>query len=334
MRSENLPQCTVLASILNWNSTAITLQCVKSLLSLRVPNGVKLSILIIDNGSSNDQWDLLKSSLSNGEVELIRNTENLGFAGGHNVALKIGLENSLDYVWLVNSDAIVTSDSLIELLKKMEAELNCGAASPLILALEDDSTIDFCGARHDWEKINSINCTSVEEAIAMENNYPYEMWLMGAAIFLRMKAIREIGLLDERFFAYYEDNDLCARLASAGWLSKMAFDSRVLHSHPKSRPHEKGAYYFYLMARNSFYFWVKHTPKKYRRLLRLKLLDRAVLVANRLHHLGLTEKVTACLLGILDAHIGRSGKWNLDRAAPFYLTILRRLLWKNHSNHL
>ena len=334
MTLRDFPKRTILVSVLNWNSAAATFRCIQSILELEVPNWAKLSILVIDNGSNEEQWSVLKESLKTARVSLIRNQKNLGFAGGHNIALRMGLCDDLDYVWLVNSDAVVTPDSLNELIKKMEEEPRCGAASPLILSIEDESVIDFCGARHDWENINSITSTSVEETVAMEEKYPREMWLMGAAIFLRVEAIRQIGLLDEKLFAYYEDNDLCVRLSSAGWSSKMAFESRVLHNHPESRPHEKGAYYFYLMARNSFYFWLKHTPKRHKKLLRLKLIDRTMLVANRLHYLGLHEKSNACLLGILDAQLGLSGEWNLNRSTPFYLNILRRLLWKNHVHHL
>jgi GT2 family glycosyltransferase len=168
----------------------------------------------------------------------------------------------------------------------------------------------------------------------MEVAHPDDMWLMGAAIILRTDAIREVGLLDERLFAYYEDNDICARLASAGWLNKMAFDAVVLHSHPKSRAHEKAPYYFYLMARNSFRFWFKHTPGRYRRFLRLKLIDRAILMANRLYLQGLHSKVDACLLGVLDGQMGRTGVWNLDRRIPIFVQLLRRALWINHSKHL
>jgi GT2 family glycosyltransferase len=249
------------------------------------------------------------------------------------VALDMALQQRCDFTWLVNNDSLVKPGTLDALVARMAAEPRCGIVSPVVLALADEAVIDFCGARHDWKNLSSISCTSVEEARAMEQAHPADMWLMGAAIMLRMDAVREVGVLDHRYFAYYEDNDISARMSAKGWLCRMAFDAVVLHDHPVSRLREKGAYYFYLMARNSFRFWYQHTPQPYRRLLRLKLIDRATLMANRLHSCQYDEKAAACLLGIYDSQTGRSGKWNLERRVPVVMTALRKLLWRNHVRH-
>ena len=219
-------------------------------------------------------------------------------------------------------------------MRLIDSDATCGAVSPLILALEDESVIDFCGARHDWANLDSVNSTSISATREMERQHPREMWLMGAAILLRMEAIGQVGLLNDTYFAYYEDNELCARLSAAGWFSRMAFDAVVLHSHPPVRMRDKGAYYFYLMARNSFKFWFQQTPRPHRKLIRLKLVDRALLVANRLHHHGYADKRDACLLGIYDGQAGRSGAWNLERSVPAAMKLLRQALWRNHSRHL
>jgi GT2 family glycosyltransferase len=323
----------ILISVLNWNCTDETTACIHSLLALDNPGGHQLDIVVIDNGSRTAEWVSLQESLQGVAVELLRNEVNLGFAGGHNIALRRALDNGYDYVWLVNSDAIAKPDSLDRTIALIDADPRCGAASPLILALDDESVIDFCGARHDWEAMASVSSTSVDETRRMEAQYPQDVWLMGAALMLRVQALREVGLLNDAYFAYYEDNDICARLSAKGWLCRMAFDAVVLHNHPRLRMSEKGAYYFYLMARNSYKFWYQHTPKPYRRLIRLKLIDRALLVANRLRNSGYNEKSDACMLGVYDSQLGVSGKWNLDRKVPWAVGTLRRLLWRNHVRH-
>jgi GT2 family glycosyltransferase len=325
--------CSVLVSILNWNGAIDTTGCVKSLLAMTNTGGHRIEILVIDNGSRPDDWEALRDSLYGLNVRLVRQEQNLGFAGGHNVALDMALQQKFDFTWLVNNDSLVKAGTLDALVARMVAEPQCGIVSPVVLAMADETVIDFCGARHDWKNLASISCTSVEEARAMEQTHPADMWLMGAAIMLRMDAVREVGVLDHRYFAYYEDNDISARMSAKGWLCRMAFDAVVLHDHPVSRLTEKGAYYFYLMARNSFRFWYQHTPQPYRRLLRLKLIDRATLMANRLHSCQYDEKAAACLLGIYDSQTGRSGKWNLERRVPVVMTALRKLLWRNHVRH-
>lgn len=323
----------ILISVLNWNCSTETLACVESLRALENRAGHVLDIVVIDNGSRPDEWAQLQHGLDGGFLTLLRNEDNLGFAGGHNIALRRALDSGADYAWLVNSDAVVIPDSLDKLVALIDADPSCGAASPLILARDDTSVIDFCGARHDWANMASVSSTSVEETRLMEAQYPRDMWLMGAALILRVKALRETGLLNDAYFAYYEDNEICARLCAKGWLCRMAFEAVVLHSHPRLRMSEKGAYYFYLMARNSFTFWYHHTPAPYRHMIRLKLIDRALLVANRLHHAGFGDKSAACMLGIYDGQTGRSGKWDLERRVPWTIRGLRQILWTNHSNH-
>lgn len=324
----------VYISVLNWNGSDATAACVESILNLEEVDGLELIILVIDNGSTPAQWETLQQAMVTSPVTLLRNPVNVGFAGGHNLAMRRAIEEGAEFMWLVNSDALVRPSALSNLLELMDADEQCGASSPLVLALHDDNVIDFCGARHDWKNLTSIDCKNPADAARMEQDHPSDMWLMGAAIFLRASAIRDVGVLDDRYFAYYEDNDLCARLSASGWRCRMAFNAIVAHAHPTSRMRDKPPYYFYLMARNSFYFWMRHTPKGHRRLLRLKLMDRALLVANRLHSQNYHDKKTACLLGIFDAQIGRSGKWRLERRVPFVMRALRAVLWKNHSQHL
>lgn len=324
---------SVLISILNWNGALDTTNCVKSLLSMTNAGGHRVQVLVIDNGSRPDDWQLLRDNLHGLNLQLVRQEQNLGFAGGHNVAFEMALQQSFDFIWLVNNDSLVKAGALDALVARIDSEPHCGIVSPVVLAMADESVIDFCGARHDWKNLDSISCTSIEEARVMEQAYPKEMWLMGAAIMLRVDAVREVGVLDHRYFAYYEDNDICARMSEKGWLCRMAFDALVLHDHPVSRLKEKSAYYFYLMARNSFRFWYQHTPFPYRRMLRLKLIDRATLMANRLHSCAYDDKAAACLLGVYDGQTGRSGKWNLERRVPWVMTTLRKLLWRNHVRH-
>jgi GT2 family glycosyltransferase len=323
----------ILISVLNWNCSEETVACVDSLVALENRAGHVIDILVIDNGSRPEEWTKLQAGLAHAAVTLLRNEQNLGFAGGHNIALRQALDGGADFAWLVNSDAVAKPDSLDKLVALIDADPRCGAASPLVLARDDESVIDFCGARHDWAAMASVSSTSIDETRKMEAQYPRDMWLMGAALMLRVAALREVGLLDDAYFAYYEDNDISARLSAKGWLCRMAFDAVVLHSHPRLRMSEKGAYYFYLMARNSFRFWYQHTPAPYRRLIRLKLIDRALLVANRLRNGGYDAKCAACVLGVYDSQTKRSGMWDLERKVPWIAETVRRLLWRNHARH-
>ena len=326
-------QKRVIISILNWNSAAVTMQCIRSLLALESNTAYHTEIVVTDNGSRTEDFAELRATLADLPVTLKRNDNNLGFAGGHNGMMQAAIDGNADFVWLVNSDAEVTPTSLNRMLALMEGDPACGAVSPLIVVPGSDK-IDFCGARHDWQKLGSVFSESIEQTREMEKAHPADMWLMGAAVMFRVSAIGLTGVLDHRLFAYFEDDDICARLSKDGWTSRMALDATVYHPHSNSRLSERPAYYFYLMARNSFRFWFAHTPAPYRKLIRMKLIDRSILIANRLHSQSCSEKSDACLLGVFDGQRGVTGIWQLKRKVPVIMRLLRMILWPNHSKHL
>lgn len=319
---------SVIVSILNWNTAAMTAECVQSVLQLQCDPGVQLTVLVIDNGSADADWALLQQSIAAPGVELIRQPANLGFAGGHNVAITLALARDAEFIWLINSDSILAPDSLTRMLALMDADPRCGAASPVVTALHDDSKIDFCGAQHDWKNLESIRAGTVEQARQMEAAKPLEMWLAGTVVMFRMAALRAVGPLNAKLFAYFEDDDIGVRLINNGWTNRMAFDARAMHAQPDVK--ERPAHYFYLLYRNSFLFYLEFTPKPFRRLIRMRLLTRTLFTANRLYYKGHALKAHACMLGAMDGLAGRGGVPDLKRRPSLLMQSLRCLLMLKH----
>ena len=316
---------SVIVSILNWNTAAMTAQCVESVLQLERDEGVQLTVVVIDNGSADADWALLQASIHSPEVELIREPRNLGFAGGHNVAIALALARNSDFIWLINSDSLLAPDAMRQVLALMDADPRCGAASPVVTALHDESKIDFCGARHDWKNLDSIRAGSVAQARQMEADTPLEMWLAGTVVLFRIAALRAVGPLNAKLFAYFEDDDIGVRLVNGGWTNRIAFDARAMHAQPDVK--ERPAHYFYLLYRNSFLFYLANTPGPYRRWLRLRLLQRALFTANRLIYKGQRDKANACMLGVMDGLAGRGGVPNFQqRRASLLMNMLRGIM--------
>ena len=325
---------SVLISVLNWNSAAVTLNCIASVIALRCQPLRRVDILVIDNGSSHADFTVLSAGLDQGAVTLLRQDRNLGFAGGHNLAMQIAIDEGYDFIWLVNSDSLVEPDCLEQLLAIMAEDPVCGAVSPVIVAMDDCSVLDFCGAMHDWPRLESRRAGSIEEGQRWESEQPAAMWISGAVALFRVQALRQIGLLDAALFAYYEDNDIGARLSEAKWLSRVAFDARARHQRFASDIHHRPPYFFYLMARNGIRFWLKHAPAPYRRWIRARLVDRAMFEANILTSKSQLEKARACMLGIFDGLRGTGGPPVLDRKVPRHIRALRRMLLLQHAKHL
>lgn len=315
---------SVIVSILNWNTASMTADCVRSVLALRCNENVQVQIVVIDNGSTSDDWAALQAALAALPVELLRQPRNLGFAGGHNVAIELALQRSVDYIWLVNSDSLLEESSLSKMLALMAADARCGAASPVVTAAHDELAIDFCGAQHDWQNLTSARAGSIAQARQMEAETPGKMWLAGTVVLFRVAALRTVGLLNDKLFAYFEDDDIGIRLINAGWTNRMAFDARATHAQPNVK--ERPAHYFYLINRNAFLYYLQYTPAPYRRLIRFRLIERALFTANRMYHKGQAAKARAAMLGVMDGLRGTGGAPELTRRPSLLLHALRVLL--------
>ena len=325
---------SVLISVLNWNTASTTLKCIKSLPALDDDPSIKIKIVVIDNGSAEVDWNLLNAGTESLPVTLLRQEVNLGFAGGHNIAIQMAIYEQADFIWLVNSDAFVDHDCLGKLVQLMAKHPDCGAAAPVTVAAHDPASIDFCGAKHDWKQLESVRATSIDEARAWEIESPETMWVQGTVVLYRIEALKQIGPLETKLFAYYEDDDIGARLSKAGWSSRMAFDAQSRHVRFASDEAHRPPYFFYLMARNGLRFWLTHTPTKYRRWIHLRLIDRSMFMANILVAKSRHDKAQAYLLGIGDGMRDTGGPPVLSRKVPPYIELLRKVLMIQHARHL
>lgn len=324
---------SVLISILNWNASNATLRCIDSLAS-QYTGELTVQVSVIDNGSRAEEWRLLQDGARTRAISLIRLETNLGFAGGHNLSMQAAIDANLDFVWLVNNDATVYPDALEKMIHLMNLDLGCGAVAPVSIAEHDSRHIDFVGARHDWENMTSVRLASQSETTLFENTRPNDMWVSGTAVLFRVDALKQIGILDEKLFAYFEDNDISARLATGGWKNRMAYDAKIVHACHDGKDTNRPPYFFYLMQRNCFRFWRKNTPKKYRHFLSLRLLDRSLYEANKLYYQGFKELGDAALLGTSDGFWGQTGAPCLSRRPAGTIVLLKWLFNIQHSRAL
>lgn len=293
----------ILISILNWNAFELTVNCINSALELSYKN---TEIIVIDNASYENDADKIEKQFQN--ISIIRNRDNFGFAGGHNQAIRIAIDRGFDYIWLVNNDCSFKPNDLQNLLQIAEADPKIGIVSPVI-ALSDgvgDERLQFVGSWFDWKNQSCIRPKDPALVLRRENEFPNDMWVTGTAMLLSCEMLKKIGGLDERYFAYFEDNELGARASRAGYLSRMAFDVTILH-HSFQNTLGRPPHYFYLCSRNAYLFWIENTPKEFQSRIRRRLLAKTLLEVKYLHRAGLNEHATACIVGIIDAVQGKFG---------------------------
>jgi hypothetical protein len=244
----------VFIGILNWNKIGDTVACLDSVFALHYPN---VRVVVVDNGSVDDSVATLRTFGS--RIDLIEHQENLGFTGGSNAVMRHALANGGDYVWLLNNDSEIRSNTLSLLVDYAESDPSVGMVSPIIT--DRRSGVDsFAVARIDLATGHIEETAKLDEAKAMEARYPSQIMVKGTALLLKRRLIEAIGFLDDRFFAYCEDNDYCMRSAAAGFRVACVPGARVYHDegnpgsgHPWRKP-----YAFYYAVRNGILFWRIH----------------------------------------------------------------------------
>lgn len=203
--------------ILNWNGYKDTVACLDSLKNLDYPN---YEIIVIDNGSTDDstpQFKFLGGS-DPPRFKLIENEKNLGFSGGNNVGIKYALENGAEYILLLNNDTIIEPSFLKELIKVGESNKEVGVLGPKILFAGEPNLIWSAGGKFSWFASRGINQRKYKETDSEEEKEPIEAdYISGCALLIKREVIDKIGLLDNKFFLYYEDTDWNFRAKKAGF---------------------------------------------------------------------------------------------------------------------
>ena len=264
----------LLIIILNYKDTQVTLDCLDTLAVCDIFKDHQAEVVIWENGTGHDAIEALQHKIeSNGWgnwVELLVSTENLGFTGGNNRVMERALQNnsSHDYFLLLNSDTLVTNQSFTALIEHMDNNPRVGISGSRLLDAEggtQSSPFRFPSVMSEFDAAFRLGFVSKFLApwnVVMKTpESPCEVdWVSGASMMLRRKMVEEIGVLDEGFFTYFEDVDVCKRAHQHQWTVEFVPSSEVVHlegassgisqNEVKRRP----AYWF--QARRRFY--LKH----------------------------------------------------------------------------
>ena len=187
-------------------------------------------VVIVDNNSSDNSVNYIKKNFS--EATLIVSKKNTGFAGGNNIGIKEALKNNPDYIFMLNQDTVCDSKCLEILAEKASSIDNLFACQALIMCWPKKNLIQTSGNKMhflgfgysgDYKKRVS------DEVIKGLNRDPF--YLSGAAMFIDVNALNEVGLLDEDFFLYHEDTDICLRAKFLGYKLKLVPEAIIYHKY-------------------------------------------------------------------------------------------------------
>lgn len=238
----------------NWNGEAELGACLDSLQA----QSLKPHIIVVDNGSVDGSLELLNTQYPT--VELIKHRVNKGYAGGVNPGFRRAFEMNATYVAPFNNDAVADKDWLKHLVYYLDHHPDVGIAACKLLSI-DGSFLDSTGEAYtNWGLPYPRGRGETDTG-----QYDHQMAIFGAsggASLYRVGMLREVGLLDENFFAYYEDVDLSFRAQLTGW--KVAFVplSKTYHRISATSSRIKG-FGTYQTMKNLPWLLLKNVPSKF-----------------------------------------------------------------------
>jgi GT2 family glycosyltransferase len=226
--------------ILNYRNWQDTLECLESVFRLQYPN---FHAIVIDNDSGNDslqrlmEWAETSQRTNTGQLPVepsgyqyfhsrdleatadpvsfsrlvfIQNEKNSGFAAGNNIVLKL-LTGEDAYVWLLNPDMVVQEDTLTQLVNFTTEQPARSIVGAVIKFYEQPGKIHFYGGcRIRFHSATVMPVTAPDQVSRLD-------YISGGSLFTKAASFREIGLLPEEYFLYWEETDWCYRARQAGY---------------------------------------------------------------------------------------------------------------------
>lgn len=240
--------------ILNYNGVEHLKKHLNNVLKYSAP----YDVIVADNCSTDKSIAYIKSIDG---IKIIQNSENVGFAGGYNAALK-KIEGQYEFYFLLNSDVEVTPNFLIPLLKTME-DRKIAACQPKVNALVKPNFFEHAGAsggfidRNYYPFCRGRIFDHVEEDKGQYNSSIKVTWTSGAAMLIRADLYHKSHGFDPAFFAHMEEIDLCIRLGHEGYKFKIIPSSNVMHLGGGTLSY-LSAQKVYLNFRNNLFLIVKN----------------------------------------------------------------------------
>jgi GT2 family glycosyltransferase len=213
----------VVAVVVHWQDPLDTLGCVES---LRGEPGVEA--LVVDNGSREPVGDLLARRAPG--VTCLRSAENRGYAGGANLGIREALARGARTVLLLNNDARVRCGATAAACRLLDADPRIAVVGPKVLTREDPQRLWLAWGSVTWRQSLVELCgADAPDGPAWSTARDVD-WVAGCAMWMPATALRDVGLLDETFFAYHEEVDWCTRARRRGLRVVYCPDVVVTHT--------------------------------------------------------------------------------------------------------
>ena len=227
-KKENINNIDLSIITVNWNTRDILLNCIES--AYKTIKKHSFEYIVIDNGSTDRSSEAVRSNYP--DVIQIINKDNIGFSKASNMGLSAGKGR---YLMLLNSDTILTDNAADSLIGFMDDHPEAGAAGGQLLNKD--------GSRQNSFDISPTLITELSNKSLLRLLFPGRYLnknlifdkpaevdqIIGACIIIRHEVAEQVGLLDERFFIFFEETDWAYRIRKSGWKIFHVPSARIYH---------------------------------------------------------------------------------------------------------
>lgn len=251
--------------IVGFNAKRFLKACFDSLGKISYKN---TQIIFVDNGSSDGSFDFVKRDYPH--IILVRHKKNLGFAGGHGMAMQ---KAKGDAILLLNTDTIVEKNLLDELVKALYKSSDIGAVQPRLILYHNRKQIDSIGSFFLWSGfLYHFGCE--KDSSLPIYNQPMEIFsVKGACMLIKSEVLKKTGLFDETYFTAFEDTDLSHRIWLAGYKIMYVPYTTVYHIGGGTNTKAIRAFVLFHSEKNRICTYIKNlSPKYLLRVLPITLL--------------------------------------------------------------
>jgi hypothetical protein len=252
--------------VINYNSAKYTIDCIKTIVE-KTNQDLNFEIIVVENASQKEDIDFLETELEKlklSNFQYIKSDINTGFGGGNMLGVAVADAN---YYAFVNNDSVFLNDCLSIMISEMKQRPEIGICGPMCFK-EDGSLLptldhfasplkEFFGRKF-LEKINPTKYPNRKEIYTQPQRGQF---VAGSFMLVKSFDFETVGGFDPNIFLYYEETDLCKRLANINKFAYLIPDAKFVHYHGISTPKsiaiktELKISYLYLIKKHYSYIW-------------------------------------------------------------------------------
>lgn len=309
--------------VLNYKGIEDTVKCIASLSEQTYKNFV---IVAVENGSHDGSDKKFKDleKLYGEKLITLYNNKNLGFDGGVNTGIRWAMNNNYDYVALFNNDAVADKKwlhTLVTAAGRHDAGITTG-----LLLLGDGKKIDSSGELYSKWGLPFPRGRNTKTALAPHSEFVFGA--TGGASLFSIEMLREIGIFDEDFFAYYEDNDISFRAQLAGWKVYYVKSAIAYHNQGSTANRMASGFAVYQTFKNLPLVYIKNVPLGLLLPIGIRFYPAYwLMLANAIRHGSGGPALKGALMSTVLGLKKIPQRWRIQRNKQVNTSYIKNILW-------